>query len=359
MSTVDISEAFDEEQGDNRPACYYEGDTLIIRASAIGNSCLFELVATAQEYEPVGLPANILRAFEEGKKIEPVVIRRLQTDHDFIIHSKQMERELILPNNIHIRFHPDAVASWPRYPNVKRWVVEVKALGDSLWQRAVRGSVGDTIDEYEWQLSVMMLGLGMPGLWVPYNKGKPPDEETGIRPFCKHEKAIYLEPVFDPPIDLDTINEKAQHIKELVDGEDILETGQECGDSTHWPCRFQHLKPESEGSGDNGTQDGLLKVEGGTNDAEEIDRLVREYLFNKGQADECKAKADDTRDEIIRLSGGAKRIQTEKWLIPIVNGSNSSYDFTEMPYELKEALKVYKKRTRYKYLRGIKNLGEE
>lgn len=348
-------EEFDEEQGDNRPSAYYEGDQLIIRASALGGSCLFELVAAAQLYEPVGLPANILRAFEEGKKWEPVIIRRLQVDHGLIIHSTQQEGELVLPNNIRIRFHPDAIASWPRYPDFKRWVVEAKALSDALWQKAVRNSVGDVIDEYEWQLSVMMLGLGMPGLWTPFNKGKPPDPETGIRPFCKHEKSLYLEPVFEPPISLDEINDKAQRIKELVDGEDILDSGQQCGDASHWPCRFQHLRLEDEDD-DGAPKDGLLKVPSGSPEAEQVDHLVREYLFNKGQADECKDKADTARDKLIALSGGHKRIQTDKWVVPIVNGSNSSLDYAEMPYELKEALKVYKKRSTYKYLRGIKGL---
>lgn len=353
--TETTEEVFDEEEGDNRPSVYYEGHKLVIRASALGGSCLFELVAAAQLYEPVGLPANILRAFEEGKKYESQILKRLQSDHGFIIYSAQVEGELVLPNDIVIRYHPDAIGRWPRFPDFKRWVVEIKALSDALWQKAVRNSVGDVIDEYEWQLSVMMHGEGLPGLWAPFNKGKPPDPETGIRPFCKHEKTLYLEPVFEAPISLEEINDKAQRIKELVDGPDVLESEFGCTDPSHWPCRFQHIRPEPEES-DGSPQDGVRQVEVGSDLEKRLDELVREYLFNKGQADECKTKADTAKEQILQLSGGAKRLLTSKWVVPIVNGSNSSLDYTEMPYELKEALKRYKKTTRYKYLRGIKGL---
>lgn len=350
--------------GDDRPSCYYEDDVLIIRASAIGSSCLWELVAAGQGYAPSPVPDFLQRAFDDGNRLEPVIVTKLE-EAGHRIFGKQDEGELVISPTIKIRYHPDGLTYWKESATV----VEIKALSDVLWQKAARWSVGDCIGEYKWQLSVMMIAEGLPGVWVAFNKGNSngdPAPDAG---------RLLYESVPVPPISYEDIVKKAEQIKELIDGEDLMVSGRECDDTNHFPCRYLHLRPEdNEGWLSNMATntddedspapaptinmiDATLSVDD-EDKQKEIDFLVREYLVNKGIVDEAKDKQDKARDSLIELSKFHKKLMTDKWLVPIIKGTNTSPDWASMPEELKAEVNKYQKRTEYRYLKGIKNLGE-
>lgn len=341
---------------DNRPSCYYEtnettGDTqLVIRTSAIGSSCLFELIASGQGYEPSETPAFLQRAFDAGNELEPVIIGMLE-DEGYIVLGKQEEGELVVEDGLIIRFHPDGYInhSNPEHPDHPTRILEVKALSDVLWQKAARGSVGDTIDEYNWQLSVMMHKDNLPAMWVCYNKGNSDGSE------CEDKGKLLFERVETPPIKLFDIEERARRVKHEIESEDVLVSGRPCDDPTHFPCRFLHLRMEDEGGQEVAIDQAILTIEDAEL-AEEVDRLTKEYVYCKGQIDELKPKQDAARDRLIEIAAGHKKVVTDHWVVPVVNGANSSIAWHEVPPELKAQIDEYKRKTTYKYIRGAKRL---
>lgn len=346
-------------EGDNRPPVYYENGTLIIRASALGGSCLWELAAAGQGYPPATLPESLVRAFRAGHELEPVIIKMLAEDYEFQFVTHQEEGHLLIPLDdvvVKIRYHSDGIA-WILYPagtpslGGHQRVVEAKALGNDLWQKAVRGSVGDCIDEYPWQLSVMMYATGLPGVWAAYNKGIPEKMVDGfpMQELCEDQGKLHLEWVDMPPISYEEIVAKVKAIKEAVEGEDVVSSGKQCDDPGHWPCRYLHLRPEQE--------DGRAEyVEVDPDDRDKLDELVQRYLGFKGTAEEAKKQQDATRDEIIALVGVEKGTHvTDKWVVPVMQSVSYPVDWSRVSKEAKEEFEAAKgKKIGSSYLKGIK-----
>lgn len=349
--------------GDDRPSAYYEGDVLIIRASAIGTSCLWELVASAQGYEPTPVPENLQHAFDEGHRLEPVINDMLR-DNGYMITGEQAEGELVISPTLKIRYHPDGFITGGPKGNIHTRILEDKTMADSSWQRAARGSVGDIFPEYNWQISVMMWAqvpvpahggypdpnrLFMPALWVAYNKGNSDGSP------CPDQGRLLYQTLDLPPIALHEIITKAQTIQALVEGEDILVSGRPCDDPSHYPCRFLHLRPEVEGA--SVTIDGEDTVVIPEDEQEAIDLLIMQYVRYKGAMEEAKEKVDQAKEALIERAGGASRILTDKWIVPVVDGTNVSPDWASMPQAVREEAQEYKKRTKYKYLKNIQRRG--
>lgn len=342
---------------DNRPSVYFEGNLLIIRASAIGHPCLYELIAAGQKQETLGLPGTLYRAFREGHEAEPLIIEELERDHKFSFQTKQVEGELILPDNVVVRYHPDGIGQVPHGFIFVRAVIEIKNLSHALWIKAVNANtVGAVFDEYNWQLSIMMHAEQLPGQWVARNKGYPPDRDTGIKPYCPDEGKLFIQPlVLEPPIPLHKIQEKAALVREGVLGEDITTTDRQCDAPNHFPCRFLHLRPEPEPDGENMEDNpGVLHLEDEL--GEQADRLVREYLLFKGQADESEKRAKEARDRLIALAGDeTTQIVTDKWIIPILQASRQRIEYEKMSPELRAMVEKYKvKSAGARYVRDIK-----
>lgn len=342
--------------GDNRPPVYMEETdngvvNLIIRASAIGHPCLWELIAAGQGEEMSPVPNVLQRAFDEGNLLEPVIIKRLEREYGVSFHSHQSEGELWVGDNVAVRFHSDGIGE---YQNLL-YVVEAKALSDALWQKAAKGTVGDVMDEYNSQLSVMMHGEGLPGLWVAYNKGLPPDE-NGNREPCEDQGKLLIQKINIPPSSMLEIELKASLIKEGVMGEPIISSDRQCNSPDHWPCRYLAIRPEPEGR-EHKREVLIPDPEGKA----EFDRLVREYLMFKGQYDESKTRYEAARNAITSGAGKSGYVQTDRWYIPIyerVSGGGIAWD--EVPQELKNALEAYRKpgtkKTRYLISKTIKRL---
>jgi hypothetical protein len=360
------------EVGDNRPPVYWEEDKngqqwLIIRASAIGTTCLWDLAAAGQGYEPAPLPDVLVRAFREGHELEPVVLAKMENE-GWQVGNRQREGELELPGHIKIRYHPDGVG-WIKTDralfSTDIHIIEVKALSHDLWLRAARTSVGEVMAEYKWQISVMMHNENLSGMWVAYNKGTPPINDMGDRELCADEGKLIYEHVAVPPVSYSDIVERAFQVKQLVEGQDILESGRPCDDPQHWPCRYYLIRPAVEDSGDGGeavrkTKTGTVRRTLTVDQARdgEVDRLVREYLHAKGIIDEAQSQFDRAKEALLEIGTGYTLIETGQWSIPIVSGSSSSTDWGSMPdedrKELKRLLGEYSKKSEYRYIRSIK-----
>lgn len=368
----------DQLPGDNRPAVYYDPDgTLVIRASAIGGSCMWELIAAGQGHEPGTLPSNIRRAFREGHELEGVALAHIQQHRGVTVHSAQREGSLVLAPGVICRYHPDGLGTW-RKPHLDPnehimcdGVIEVKWLGDSLWQKAARHGVESTIAEYKWQASVMMMGEGrrkltswVPLLWVVGNKGLPPDPETGERPPCEDEGKIFTQTVDTPFISMSELSMRALDIQEGVEGEDILESGRPCDDPSHFPCRYLHLRPQSDpedGTESSGSDDkGRKRIHVDDGEQARIDEIARAYLYHKGQADEHEQRRDALKAELLELCPEKATYETDRFTIPVIVQPGKEYvDWKGMPEDvksrLKEELSKYTKRGRdSKFLRGVK-----
>lgn len=351
-----------EEVGDNRPPVYWEGDTLIIRASAIGTSCLWELVAAGQGYDPYPLPDVLVRAFREGHELEPVVVERLKQEHRYQFVSHQMEGNWLVAPGIIIRYHPDGL--------LRDAVVEIKALGNELWQKAVRSSVGKTIDEYPWQASVMMHDTGLPLIWVAYNKGTPPINDMGDRELCADVGKLHFETLNAPPISRAEITEKALLVRDLIQGPDIILSGRGCDDFEHWPCRYTQLRPQP--TGEEGKKVNVRRVKSvGESDRVEVDRLAREYVYYKGVLDESTAKLENAKSLLLAQVGeDEKGLETDQWIIPVVHGSVTFTDWQAMGQETKDEINrlkdqikelefPWRKKRPNPYLRDVRRKDEE
>lgn len=330
---------------DNRPPVYWEGDVLVIRASAIGTTCLWELVAAGQGHEMGPVPDGLQRAYDEGTKLEPVVLAKYkEVTHEVYLSHQEEDHLDITPTTI-VRFHPDA--------ETEDDIVEAKAITNDSWHQAVRNGVGSLYAEYPWQLSVMMHAKGKRGKWVAYNKGTPPINDMGDRELCVDEGRIYIQNVPEPPIPLADIVAKALQIRELVEGPDVLESGRPCDDPSHYPCRYLHIRPEPE------EKASVVEVSG--EDASVLDSLTREYLTYKGMADEANDRLDKAKKAIIEIAGeDVSRLITDRFIIPVMNGRGSSRlavdEMNERDREDYDRLcrKYMRPGKKYRYLRGVK-----
>lgn len=325
---------------DDRPSAYYEGDVLILRASAFGGGCMWELAAAAQEYPPLPFPDALLKAFDDGNRLEPKIIDYM-ANHGWTFLSHQSEGELEITPTLKIRYHSDGIAS--RDATRDLYVVEAKALGPDLFNQAVRHGVQTTIPHYPWQLSAMMHAEGKPGVWCAHNK------ETG---------AWYTQTVQVPPITLKDIRDRALAIQALIEEDDIVDSGRPCDDPDHWPCLYRHLRPEPGLDGDNvaGQEDDKTLA---LSDSEKVDELVKKYLFHKGQMDENKQAMERYRDEILALvPEGYKKLVTDRFTVPVGTGHSTTVDWTLVSEEAKAEVDAAKStKPTKRYLTKVKGHG--
>lgn len=362
-----VDQTLEDLPGDNRPPVYWDEDGfMFIRASAIGNSCLFELVAAGQGYPAGNLPANMVRAFGEGHDLEPKVLEMLASA-GWVIQERQIEGELVLPNKIVVRFHPDMVGLAP--VSNEQMVVEVKALSDGLWQRVIRNGLAwweeedgqkvlkSIIDEYPWQAAAMSHGMRLPLMWVCYNKGFPPDQVTGEKPYCKDEGKLFMQYVETPFVSREEIVSKAQQVRSLVEGPDILDNDYSCTDFKHYPCRYLHLRSEPE---DEDVLESSVALRTTSVDPALIDELTQQLRTYKGVMDEAKGKYEAARDRLIQLAGDKKgMLLTETWRVPVYESSNKHLAWDEMDQETRELVQSFMRKKTYRYISNVKRLDGE
>lgn len=172
---------------DNRPAVYLEGNTSIYRASALGH-CIRMLWAARSGMDRRPIPAAIQSAMDRGTELEPIILEKLFTDHDFTFayggQQFQVELDVGTWNGIRcvVRGKMDErghQASNPLYGDLP---IDVKAFGQRLVDE-YRTKGLNALPGYAWQQSVYGHGSGTTHFLMPiYNKDTEKIEEWTLEP---------------------------------------------------------------------------------------------------------------------------------------------------------------------------------
>jgi len=273
-------------------------------------------------------------AFDTGKHLEPEILNWLQRpttipgggggvnllgeyDLDVLgyheLHDGQVELEIPVGTTAVVRCHPDGIGRVFAVPLGSELelrelvVVEAKALGKAFIDKFRREGI-QAIPNYAWQLSVEMVGTGLPAVYVKAQKGeKGTEDENGHRPIIGFEPIhVYRE----PPYSLGKIKARVLQIEALAEREEIPEC-----DYKMFPCGFWQ---------DHNTESGvwLKKPEGVIDDYVELERNVKLDLN-----DDDKAHAEELAELLKgreKLLAQKAEIDTElkKRNVPIDNLSN-------------------------------------
>jgi hypothetical protein len=192
--------------GDDRPSVYDEGDRVIYRASSVGN-CIKSLVAARQGITPADHPDWLMEKFAEGNTAEPIIVDwikqqgewEFQSPHEQesygglpetvipTAHDNQFLLEIPVGTQALLRCHLDGMAvctgakaggktsyGWYGLMTGKRAVVEVKAFGQSYWEKFEKEGIG-AFPYYSNQVTIQMAGTGLPCMFVAALKEKGGD----------------------------------------------------------------------------------------------------------------------------------------------------------------------------------------
>ena len=195
----------------------------VYRASSLGYS-LERLVAPHLGYEAIDPPEYMQKAFDEGNRLEEVVIEKLRA-MDWVIGSEQMEVGIdVIPGVAEVVGHIDGITKDSHKPTV----LEIKTMNKKSWwdfQQNAWDSKSPLIEKYKWQASAYMLATGLPHVMVAWNK------ETGQMAF-----GVADEPFF-------TISDIANKLQQA---EDAINAGVIPEGCTDFPCPFFYLHAEKE-----------------------------------------------------------------------------------------------------------------
>lgn len=266
--------------GDDRSNAYWEGATLILRASSFGG-CIGALIRSAQGLTASPPPAKTLERFEQGNIAEPIIVEELKR-RGFILtntHSDdggQLELEIDIAGKVKIRCHPDGLIN--RTPEDAEWpcateVLEIKAL---------RPSFDRSFRPYEWQNSIEVAASGFSLCKVYGTK----DENGELVRDSESNVELDIVPQLHPTYSLVDIKRRALDIYRAALNGRVLEC-----DIKQWPCGFYreegtlcHWSPE----------DAAAK-------RAEIEELpipeakVAEYIGMKTDADQMSADAEELK----------------------------------------------------------------
>ncbi len=127
----------------------------IYRASSLGYS-LEQLVAPHLGYSPASPPDFLQSAYDEGNRLEPIVIKALRDD-GWNIYGEQTEVEIeIVPGAVIIQGHIDGY-----YDGMEgKAVLEIKTMAHASyldWDKNGWESKSALIEKYKWQQSAYVI----------------------------------------------------------------------------------------------------------------------------------------------------------------------------------------------------------
>lgn len=238
----------------------------VYRASSLGYS-LEQLVAPHLGYEPIAPPEWLQGHFDEGTRLEPIILDTLR-DHGWEISAEQKEVEIeVIPDRAKVVGHLDGIGG---PANAQVGVVEIKSMSGKSWEAFSQHGwdAPGLVQKYKWQASAYMLAAGLPHYMVAWNKVT---EEL-------HDVYV-VEPFYTLSDIALKIGEAEKHIEEgtLPEG------------CTDYPCPFFHLHAPS----DNPVQPA----------DEELDGLMAKWLALDDNEKTFKKQKDAIRAEMLEIAG--------------------------------------------------------
>lgn len=257
--------------GDDRPPVYRtDAGLYVFRFSSI-DRCEKAMVAHSigvNRYPTTSTPTKMQVKYDEGSEAEPLILARFMAGewggpegrgkwkfnqlHPVVawphcvygvgvwhngVDDPQVELEIPVGSRALLRGKPDAIAQcytrpaegYPEIPD-GRVVVEVKALGDSFYDRFLSKGIAG-FDYYAQQMTLEMLGTGMPGAFVVAHKNADGtvDAESDIR----------VEWCWEYPWPVSKIKAKVARVIRLIEKGDVESTP--CKEPKDYPCPFWSL----------------------------------------------------------------------------------------------------------------------
>lgn len=223
------------------------------------HGCLTSLVAHIVKHdERAPMPEVLQKGLAEGHANEPIILRMLCEEYGYRKATypelmtlreqgtiagynpamEQCQARANIGSSAQLRVHLDAIVthSIESAESGHFYVVEAKALGDSLWKEWKRhGIEGLQKGNYAWQVSGHMLATGLPELFVVGHKNA-----EGV--VFEIDTKVFTE----PPIAFGKLKAKVLQAEKYVKAEELPL----CEDG-RWPCAFFRLeeclgKPEEE-----------------------------------------------------------------------------------------------------------------
>ena len=147
----------------SKPIVYEDNETVVYRASAIGN-CIKALVLARLGYdqtEPGPIASNV---FADGRNGENTILD-LMADDGWTVHDRELETDLHLrrpqKRRIVIRGHIDGIAN----KNNEKVLLEMKTMAESTWQKWLTHK-WDAFPAYAAQISTYMHTTELAGMLV-------------------------------------------------------------------------------------------------------------------------------------------------------------------------------------------------
>lgn len=259
----------------------------VYRASSLGYS-LCQLVAPNLGYSPLPTPDFLQSAFDEGRRLEPLIIDKLRATLDCQIDYQGADdgsdegrkgeevRIEIIPGRAIIIGHLDGRIKVTS--NGPEKILEAKSMNARTWTKFFNNGLDASdkvLGKYLWQVSALMLATQMPLMLVAWNK----DTEE----LARHT-------ITEPPYSISDLARKIYKAEDYIDRGEIPDG---CND---WPCPFCFLHPPKE------------EVEKAD---KELDYLLEAWLIADKAEKAHKREKDELRAAIVEYVGeeGAGKVK--------------------------------------------------
>ncbi len=303
---------------EQKPIAYLEGETLVFRASGLGNS-VRALTLALRGYEPSPPPPALQRAFDAGNRLEDQLLERAEYVLGQQVAHRQEQFTLPIDDDVAIRGHIDGRTVAPQGQG---WLVEAKALGPELFDSFSRNELFERMPGYAYQVWAQMVAYHDRLLYIvgPKKDGKVTNLEI--------VQKVYTVP---PPVALE-VQAKLAAVREHY----RRGTLPEACDCKGW-CPYSYLHPAVD------TDDDL---------ATELQDLATTYTEAKIQRDAADEMMEGARARMAKLleSHGVDKAVTPTYAVTKYQRTNMSYDYKAAkaagldltPYERKSISDILK-----------------
>ena len=138
----------------NENPVYWDGDTMVIRASALGG-CTRAMAALAAGFDKMEAPDSMQRRFDDGHLHEESILAEMGAKTGLTIEGHQDTVVLKIKPGLEVRGHVDGTC----HDGTSKGVAEAKAFSDLMFKKYQSQGLA-TLEGYQYQLTVYMLGLG-------------------------------------------------------------------------------------------------------------------------------------------------------------------------------------------------------